>query len=90
MKGSLIIPAKNERESLGIVLSELKKYPIINDIIIVVDSKKDNSIEIAKKFNTKIIIQKKNGYGSAIIEGFKFAKNKYGFIFNADHSFHPK
>ena len=90
MKVSLIIPAKNEKESLGKVLTELKQYSIVNDIIIIVDSKKDNSIKIAKKFNTKIIVQKKSGYGNAIIEGFKFAKNKYGFIFNADYSFDPK
>ena len=35
-----------------------------------------------KKFNCKIIIQKKRGYGSAIIEGFENAKSKYGCIFN--------
>jgi len=90
MKVSLVIPAKNEKESLGKVLTELKQYSIVNDIIIIVDSKKDNSIKIAKKFNTKLIVQKKSGYGNAIIEGFKYTKNKYGFIFNADYSFHPK
>jgi len=90
MNVSLIIPAKNEKESLGKVLSELRKYSIVNDVIIVVDSKQDNSLKIAKKFNTRIVIQKNKGYGSAITEGFKFAKNKYGFIYNADYSFHPK
>ena len=37
----------------------------------VVDSEFDNSVVIAKKFNCKLVIQKNNGYGSAIIEGFK-------------------
>ena len=45
---------------------------------------------IAKKFNCKLVIQKNNGYGSAIIEGFKNANNEFGCIFNADHSFDPK
>jgi glycosyltransferase involved in cell wall biosynthesis len=48
MKVSLVIPAKNEKESLGKVLTELKQYSIVNDIIIIVDSKKDNSIKIVK------------------------------------------
>ena len=87
---SLIIPAKNERLSLGTVLEELKKYKIINEVIVVVDSKNDNSIPVCKKYNCKFIIQKRKGYGSAIIEGFKNVSNEYGCIFNADYSFHPK
>ena len=87
---SLIIPAKNEVESLGAVLNELKSFKFIDEIIIIVDNDKDNSIEIGKKFQCKIIIQKNKGYGAAIIEGFKIAKNNYGCIFNADYSFDPR
>lgn len=90
---SLIIPAKNEKESLEKTIREILNYKFINEIIIVVDCHQDNSIGISKKINSnkiKIIIQKKNGYGSAIIEGFNYAKNKYACIFNADYSFNPK
>ena len=38
----------------------------------------------------KLIIQKGKGYGSAIIEGFREAKNKFGCIYNADYSFDPR
>ena len=89
-KISLIIPAKNEVESLETVLLEVKKNFLIGEIIVIVDSESDNSVAIAKKFNCKLVIQKNNGYGSAIIEGFKNAKNEFGCIFNADHSFDPK
>jgi glycosyltransferase involved in cell wall biosynthesis len=90
---SLIIPAKNEKESLEKTIHEVLNYKFINEIIIVVDSRQDNSVSIAKKINSnkiRIITQKKNGYGSAIIEGFNHAKNKYACIFNADYSFDPK
>ena len=87
---SLIIPAKNEIESLGVVLKEIKNYDCVNEIIIIVDNENDNSIQIAKEYDCKIIIQKKSGYGSAIIEGFRNAKNEYGCIYNADFSFDPK
>ena len=89
-KISLIIPAKNEAESLNSVLEELEGNNLIDEILIVVDRPEDNSIPIAKKFNCKIIIQNNKGFGSAIIEGFKHAKNDYGCIFNADYSFQPK
>ena len=90
---SLIIPAKNEKESLEKTIREILNYKFINEIIIVVDSHQDNSIGVSKKINSnkiKVIIQKKYGYGSAIIEGFNHAKNKYACIFNADYSFNPK
>ena len=89
-KISLIIPAKNEVESLEAVLLEVKNNNLIGEIIVIVDSELDNSVAIAKKFNCKLVIQKNNGYGSAIIEGFKNANNEFGCIFNADHSFDPK
>ena len=87
---SLIIPAKNEVESLGAVLEELKDINFINQIIIVVDSQNDNSIPMVEKYNCTLIIQEQKGYGAAIKEGFKKAKNKYGCIYNADYSFDPK
>lgn len=87
---SLIIPAKNELESLGKTIREILSYKFVNEIIVVVDSKNDNSINAVKKYDVKIVIQKKKGYGSAIIEGFNYASNEYGCIFNADFSFNPQ
>tara|TARA_B110000003_G_C16549848_1_gene496121 strand:+ start:56 stop:727 length:672 start_codon:yes stop_codon:yes gene_type:complete len=89
-KISIIIPCKDERLSLNTVLNELKKIKVIDEIIIVIDNKKDRSIEVIKKHKCRYIVQKNKGYGSAIIEGFKKAKNDYGCIFNADHSFIPR
>ncbi len=89
-KISLIIPCKNEIESLGAVLEEIKDNNFVDEVIVVVDNDNDNSIPVIKKYNCKLIIQEKKGYGAAIIEGFKVARNKYGCIFNADYSFDPK
>ena len=89
-KISLIIPCKNEVESLGAVLEEVKDNQFVDEIIVVVDSETDNSIPITRKYNCKLIVQKNKGYGSAIVEGFKNAKNNFGCIYNADHSFDPK
>ena len=45
-KISLIIPCKNEVESLGAVLNEVKYNEYVDEIIVVVDSEDDNSIPI--------------------------------------------
>ncbi len=89
-KISLIIPAKNEVESLEAVLSEVIENKLVGEIIVVVDNEQDTSVPIAKKFNCNLIVQKSNGYGAAIIEGFRNANNEFGCIFNADYSFDPK
>ena len=84
---TLIIPAKNEKESLPKVLTELdNKYKIK----VVLQENDYETIEAIKNFNIEIIKQSGNGYGNALIEGINAANTKYFSIFNADGSFEPK
>jgi glycosyltransferase involved in cell wall biosynthesis len=85
---TLIIPAKNEEISLPRVLEEIKKCKCRKIIIL---SKKDKkTFDAISNFKCKIIKQKINGYGAALIEGINNVKTKYLCIFNADGSFDPK
>lgn len=85
---TLIIPAKNEEYSLPKVLKELKNINCNKFIIL---SKTDiRTIQSIKNYKCKIIKQKKNGYGNALIEGISSVTSKYLCIFNADGSFDPK
>lgn len=86
---TLIIPSKNESESLPIFLKELKKYKCKKKIVLQKNDYK--TINSLKKFkDIEIFKQKKIGYGSAIIEGINSTKTKYFCIINADGSMHPK
>lgn len=84
---TLIIPAKNESESLPIVLEEIKNY----DVNIKVLLQKDDieTINSIKNFNCEIIHQINRGYGDALIHGINLTNTKYFCIFNADGSFDP-
>lgn len=85
---TLVIPARNENLSLPKVLEEIKKYKCKKIIIL---SKKDKkTFNAISNFKCKIIKQKIDGYGAAIIEGIENVKTKYLCIFNADGSFDPK
>jgi len=84
---TLIIPAKNEKESLPKVLNELKKYDL--KIIIVLEKEDLDTINSIKEFNCKILYQNNKGYGDALIEGIKNVKTNFFCIFNADGSFNP-
>ncbi len=86
---TLIIPSKNESESLPIFLKELKKYKCKKKIVLQKNDHK--TINSLKKFKEiEIFKQKKMGYGSAIVEGINSTKTKYFCIINADGSMHPK
>ena len=82
---TLIIPAKNEAESLPKVLNELKNL----DCKILVSLQKDDekTINAIKSFNVEIYTQNGKGYGNSLIEGIYNCKTKYFCIFNADGSF---
>lgn len=85
---TLVIPAKNEKDSLPAVLNELEKYNLKK--IVVLEKTDFETINAIKKFDLKILYQKNKGYGSALIEGIENVDSKYFVIFNADGSFDPK
>ena len=84
---TLIVPAKNEKESLPTVLEELKKYNL--KIIIILEKSDTKTIEAIKNFDCKILYQVNKGYGDALILGINEVRTKYFCIFNADGSFNP-
>ena len=86
---TLIIPTRNEKESLPIFLKELEKYNCSKHIVL--DNKDYVTLKAIKNIKKiKIIRQKKSGYGNALIAGIKSAKTKYCCIINADGSMDPK
>jgi len=84
---SLVIPAKNEKESLPKVLYELKEYDLKK--IVVLEESDEETINSIKDFDCEILYQSNKGYGNALIEGINSVKTNYFCIFNADGSFNP-
>lgn len=84
---TLIIPAKNEKESLPLVLDELIKYNL--KIVIILEKNDIETINSLKGYDCEILFQISKGYGDALIQGINNVKTKYFCIFNADGSFNP-
>ena len=84
---TLIIPAKNEAESLPRVLDELKNYSY--NVNVILHPSDESTIRAIKDYKIKIIYQKNYGYGDALIEGINNCNSKFFCIFNADGSFNP-
>ena len=87
---TLVIPAKYENSTLPIVLEEINDMKLLCKIIVVVPEYDKSTIQAIEKFDCKILIQKGEGFGNALIQGLNESNTKYSCIFNADGSFDPK
>ena len=82
---TLIIPAKNEKESLPKVLQDLKRHNY--NVIVSLKQNDLDTINSIKNFDVMVHHQTGIGYGNSIIEGINKCTTKYFCIFNADGSF---
>ena len=74
---TLVIPAKEETNCLFKVLEELQSFDIQKIIIIPNDHNFPNDWEFEK---VKVVKQKKNGYGNALLEGIDKVETKFFLI----------
>ena len=95
-KLSLIIPARNEEETLPMVLTDLNKviptlYGYEVEVIVVDDRSTDKTAEIARSFGARLVPnQRKSGKGMALRTGFEAATGDYLMMMDADYSHRPE
>ena len=82
---TLIVPAKNESESLPHVLDELKIHDV--KIKVVLHEKDILTINSIRDYDCEVVFQKNEGFGDALIQGISETHTKYFCIFNSDGSF---
>ena len=81
---TIVIPAKNEAESLPTVLDQFVNKDF--KIFVVLEKTDTETIKSIENKNCKIIYQTKKGFGNALIEGINKSETDYFCIFNADGS----
>ncbi len=86
---TLVIPAKNESESLPLVLKEIFDLELELQIKVCLEKKDVQTIDAIQNFDIEIFYQNRTGYGSALIEGINSVETEFFCIFNADGSFNP-
>jgi glycosyltransferase involved in cell wall biosynthesis len=84
--GLIIIPAYNEEKNIDKVLKKIISSGIDMDILVINDGSRDNTVDIVKRNNIKVISNPFNlGYGGALQTGFKYAVTKgYQFVIQFD------
>ena len=67
----VIIPALNEQDAIGKVISDLPKS-MIKEVIVVDNGSRDNTLEVASEANATVLKAAKKGYGSACLHGIEY------------------
>ena len=88
MTTDLLVMTLNEIDGLKKIMPEIKKEWVDN-IIIVDGGSTDGTVEQAKKMGFKVIKQKIQGYGGAIISGVDETNNENIVIFSPDGNHYP-
>ena len=66
----VIIPAINEGDSIGLVVSEIPKQ--VSEIVVVDNGSSDDTAANAKKAGATVIAENRKGYGFACLKGLKY------------------
>ena len=94
IKISIILPAYNEELSIKKTIDDFKKYFPNAQIVVVDNSSKDKTIEVAKKLlnpsSDKIFIEKKRGKGNALKNAFSKVDSDIYIMADADGTYYAQ
>ncbi len=88
MPVSIIIPALNEEDSLGFVLSSIPQAHV-NEIIVVDGGSTDQTVAIAETAGARVIQEPRRGYGRACATGVEVAHGEIVVFLDADGADDP-
>lgn len=82
----VVIPTYNEQQNIVRVISEVKQVCSGSDILVVDDGSTDNTVNVVKEMNIRIVKFPFNlGYGAALQAGYKYAINHdYRYVVQMD------
>ncbi len=84
-KISVVIAAFNEAPRIADVLKVVENHPLIDEVIVINDGSVDNTSQVVRKFNVKLIENEKNiGKTLSVKKGIDAAKNDLIMLLDAD------
>lgn len=92
MKIAIVIPAYNEENSIGMVLSAIPKE-FASQVVVANNNSSDNTAQIVKDLGFYVVDESRPGYGSACLKGVEFAEKNFSFdtlvFLDGDYSDYP-
>ena len=95
MKLTVIIPAYNERDTIGEILDRVRKMGMADEILVVDDGSMDGTREFLRNVDgqgpIRVILHERNqGKGAAVVTGIRNARGDVLLIQDADLEYDPR
>lgn len=87
---TVIIPALNEGETIGTVISLVKSSPLVSEVMVMDDKSTDNTVSVAREAGAVVYTSTMLGKGASMREGILFAKNEILLFLDADITTYPE
>lgn len=87
---TVIIPALNEGETIGTVISLVKSSPLVSELIVMDDKSNDRTVSVAREAGAVVYTSTMLGKGASMREGILFAKNEILLFLDADITTYPE
>lgn len=90
---SIVILAYNEEGNIARLINDIRStlFGKISqyEILLIDGNSKDKTRMLAEQAGAKVFLQKGNGYGNALVEGFGISQGRYILTMDADYSHKP-
>ncbi|NLH47471.1 MAG: glycosyltransferase [Myxococcales bacterium] len=91
---SVIIPARNEADSIGSAVDGVRgvgaRLGLAFEVVVVDAASPDGTAEVARRHGAEVIGQTQPGYGGALLAGFARARGEWVLTMDADLSHPPQ
>lgn len=88
---TILMPCLNEEKTIKTCIDKaqkfIKEYKVDGEVLIADNGSTDNSINIIKSTNARLVSINEKGYGAALIGGIKKSKGKYVIMCDSDDSY---
>jgi glycosyltransferase involved in cell wall biosynthesis len=85
---SVIIPAVDEEEAIGLVIAEIPA--VVQEVIVVDNGSRDRTAEVARAAGARVVSEPRRGYGRACLAGIAAADHPDVVVFlDGDRSDYP-
>jgi glycosyltransferase involved in cell wall biosynthesis len=88
---SVVIPCLNEEAAVGAVVVQawegIKRSGRSGEVIVVDNGSTDRSAEVAREHGARVVVERRQGYGSAYLTGLTQARGEYIVMGDADETY---
>jgi glycosyltransferase involved in cell wall biosynthesis len=86
-----VMPCLNEEKTLGLCIEKaqraFRERGIVGEVVVADNGSSDRSVEVARAFGARVVLESRKGYGAALMAGIKAARGRVVVMADADDSY---